>query len=69
MLYFYTFLSDFGENSKQRLIILSEIWGRLTWSGPAGFPDMDRAAGETGVTKSLINETDVIADLISFENI
>ena len=54
---------------KQRLIILSEIWGRLTWSGPAGFPDMDRAAGETGVTKSLINETDGIVDLISFENI
>ena len=46
MLYFYTFLSDFGENSKQRLIILSEIWGRLTWSGPAGFPDMDRAEGD-----------------------
>ena len=23
---------------KQRLIILSEIWGRLTWSGPAEFP-------------------------------
>ena len=54
---------------KQRLIILSEIWGRLTWSGPAGFPDMDRAAGETGVTKSLINETDVIVNLTSFENI
>ena len=34
-----------------------------------GFPDMDRAAGETGVTKSLINETDVIVNLISFENI
>ena len=31
---------------KQRLIILSEIWGRLTWSGPAGFPDMDRAEGD-----------------------
>ena len=33
-----------------------------------GFPDMDRAAGETGVSKSLINETDVIVDLISFGN-
>ena len=46
MLYSYTFLSDLVKILKQRLLILSEIWGRLTWSGPAGFPDMNGAEGD-----------------------